>query len=350
MRGPRIKGQGTSYYHAMNRLHNREYRLGDQEKTHLLDLIRRTERFSGVRVLTYCLMDNHYHLLLEVPDKGPAEIPEFDVWQRMKSLYSEDHIAETQSEVKRYRDQGNEALADRVLDRYRTRMNDLSAFMSTVGQRFSQWFNRRSGRCGSPWNDRFNSVLVEHPAHHERSGDVGESAVLFIAQYIDLNPFRAGMVSDPKAYHWSGYGASVGGCAQARSGITRLISGHSHRAGESWSSVQGIYRRNLYLAGSESGLGPDGRALNKGFSEENVKKVEAADGALSLPELLRCKVCYFSKGKVIGSRMFIENIYRDYKPRVGLKREEGSRRMAGGDWGSLMSMSDVRGAPRVPSG
>ena len=30
-----------------------------------------------------------------------------------------------------------------------------------------------------------------------------------MAAYIDLNPVRAGMVSDPAEYRWSGYGEAV---------------------------------------------------------------------------------------------------------------------------------------------
>jgi hypothetical protein len=40
------------------------------------------------------------------------------------------------------------------------------------------------------------------------------TAARTIAAYIDLNPVRAGMVSDPADYRWSSYGGAVGGGAK----------------------------------------------------------------------------------------------------------------------------------------
>jgi putative transposase len=50
------------------------------------------------------------------------------------------------------------------------------------------------------WEDRFKSVIVE-------SGVAART----IAAYIDLNPVRAGMATDPADYRWSSYGEAVGG-------------------------------------------------------------------------------------------------------------------------------------------
>jgi hypothetical protein len=33
-------------------------------------IMRNLERFMGVRVVTYCLMGNHFHRLVEVPEQG----------------------------------------------------------------------------------------------------------------------------------------------------------------------------------------------------------------------------------------------------------------------------------------
>src|SRR6516162_9339397 len=41
---------------------------GSAEAKRFIKLMRRLEAFSGVRVLTYALMSNHFHLLCEVPE------------------------------------------------------------------------------------------------------------------------------------------------------------------------------------------------------------------------------------------------------------------------------------------
>ena len=91
--------------------------------------------------------------------------------------------------------------------KYLYRMWDLSQFMKVLKQRFTQWFNKRHGRRGTLWEDRFKSVLVED----------GYTARVMSA-YIDLNPLRAGIVNDPARYRWSSYGAAVAGDRLARGG------------------------------------------------------------------------------------------------------------------------------------
>jgi hypothetical protein len=65
-------------------------------------------------------------------------------------------------------------------------------------------FLRRHERRGTPWMERFKSVLVED----------GE-ALRTMALYIDLNPVRAGLVADPKDDFWTGYGEAAGGLKSA---------------------------------------------------------------------------------------------------------------------------------------
>jgi len=48
------------------------YIFGDEEKRFFRKTMRGLEHLTGVRILTYCLMSNHFHLLLEVP--ADAEI------------------------------------------------------------------------------------------------------------------------------------------------------------------------------------------------------------------------------------------------------------------------------------
>ena len=60
-------------YHCVSRVVNREYVLGRAEKEQFVRLMRLYERFCQVRVLTYCVMSNHFHLQLEVPARPEEE-------------------------------------------------------------------------------------------------------------------------------------------------------------------------------------------------------------------------------------------------------------------------------------
>ena len=64
----RIEYPGA-YYHVMNRGTARQkILLNDQDRQRFLDLLGQTRQMWGVRVYVYCLMDNHYHLLVETID------------------------------------------------------------------------------------------------------------------------------------------------------------------------------------------------------------------------------------------------------------------------------------------
>jgi REP element-mobilizing transposase RayT len=65
---PRVKAEGQSFYHCVSRVVDRRFifqsaRHGSAEAERFVLLMRRLEAFNGVRVLTYALMSNHFHLL-----------------------------------------------------------------------------------------------------------------------------------------------------------------------------------------------------------------------------------------------------------------------------------------------
>ena len=125
----------------------------------------------------------------------------------------------------------------RLLEPFRKRMNDISIFIKELKGRFAQWYNRRYGRYGALWAERFKSVLLE-----------GGQAVAAIAAYIDLNPVRAGLCEDPKEYRYCGYAEAVAkGTAVAMEGI-RVILGLPKTT--SPEQVAAEYRKHLFLSGA----------------------------------------------------------------------------------------------------
>ena len=67
----RIKVEDRSAtYHLMSRTAGGEYLFDDVVKEALRKLIWKMAAFSGVEVLTYCIMDNHFHILVSVPERG----------------------------------------------------------------------------------------------------------------------------------------------------------------------------------------------------------------------------------------------------------------------------------------
>ena len=51
--------------------------------------MRMMEKFSGCRVLAYCVMSNHFHVLLEVPPLPEGGISDEELLKRLSAIYGE---------------------------------------------------------------------------------------------------------------------------------------------------------------------------------------------------------------------------------------------------------------------
>jgi REP element-mobilizing transposase RayT len=289
--------------------------------------MRRLLAFSGLRCVTFCLMDNHFHLLLEVGDEEgqafKAGATAEEVFERVGALYEAEEVRVVRETYGRLLASSRSGRAAReYLQTFLDRMYNLSTFMKELKARFTMWYNRRKGRKGTLWEERFKSVLCE-----------GKGEFLkILAAYIDLNPVRAGIVGDPKEYRWSGYGEAVAGDRGSRLGLVVAVSPEVGR-GAPWRTVQAAYRRLLY------GVGCGGR---RGLSGAAVEAVIASGGMLSAAQVVRCRVRYFSYGMVLGSKAFIEEFFGGRRDLSGVRRKPGARRMRFGDFREMMVARDLR--------
>jgi REP element-mobilizing transposase RayT len=329
MRSARIKEEGSAYYHIISRVIERQQLLDNDLKERLRKLMRAVEEFSGVRILTYAILDNHFHILLHVPVRRPVE--DSELLRRLALLYEPAMVKMLAGHLQQLRETCQHAAVEQFKQRYTVRMYDLSQFVKTFKQRLSQGYNRTHGRHGTLWEGRFKSLLVQGR---------GGQALAAIAAYIDLNAVRAGLTNDPKDYRYCGYAEAVAGSARAREGLSvvALALGQSGR----WRKAAKAYRQFLHLVGETRGGTPNGRSTRAGFSHERVKAVLASGGQLSLSELLRCRVRYFSDGLVLGSCTFVEEVFHRHRRHFSAKRTTLARPMRGGLWGELCTARRLR--------
>lgn len=312
----------SNTYHVMSRTCGGEVFFDDVEKEALRRLLWKMSEFCGVRLVTYCIMGNHFHALVEVPKReiwlerfsGPAG--EEKLLEHLRLLYSREFTGLLRQELAELRKQGLEAVATAKLERIQRRFCDLSLFVKEVKERFSRWFNKRRERRGTLWMDRFKSVLVEgkgEPLHT-------------MAAYIDLNPVRAGLVEDPKDYRWSGYGEAMGGSQRARRGLAKVTG----KPVDGWENAGGAeaYRCLLFSSGVEIKDAQNLNVVERGVTAEEARAVLREKGRLSTAELVRLRVRYFSDGLVLGSREFVEAAFAANRGQFGPKRSSGARRVA----------------------
>jgi REP element-mobilizing transposase RayT len=282
--------------------------------------MREYEEFCEVRVLTYCVMSNHFHILLEVP--RPPEIkPSAEViLAKLARLTGHQDVGAARQQLDALRQRADAEGERQWLERYYARMWDVSAFMKLLKQRFTQWYNARFGRRGTLWEDRFKSVLV----------DGAGSALVTMAAYIDLNPVRAKLHDDPKEYRWSGYGEAMAGRRRAREGLQTIVTALAGRE-ENLHKTMELYRMHVYNQGHEGNETrlPDGSTGRGALAHAEVLAVLAKKGRVALSDYLGCRVRYFCDGAVFGSREFVDDVFRQYRARFGENRRTGARRMRG---------------------
>ena len=318
---------GPALYHCISRIVNREKVLGEAEKEEFVRLMRLYEGFCGVRVLTFCVMSNHFHLLVEVPPRPAEGLGDDEYLDRMRLRYPKAKVEQARRNLEQRRSKGDHEGAEDLKERDLYRMWDLGQFMKSLKQCFTRWFNRRHDRCGTLWEERYKSVLVED----------GEAARVMGA-YIDLNPVRAGMVDSPEQYRWCGYAEAMAGVGAARDGLARLMENYERaRSGAkpTYDPAEFLqqYRMILFLDGEERQRENPAtgkvEVARRGFSSEKVAEVLERGGELSLPEMLRCKVRALTDGAVFGTRKFLDDFFESSREQFGPKRVSGARKLRG---------------------
>ena len=199
MRTRRLKVSGASaVYHCMSHTVSGTPYFDDLAREVLRKMIWQVAVFSGVDVLTYCIMSNHFHVLLRVPEG--AEVTDAELLRRYRVLYPKPTKYQTASitVIEQELAAGGEE-AEVIRRKLLARMGGVSEYMKALKKRFSVWYNRSHRRYGTLWTERFKSVLVEGKGN----------ALQTMAAYIDLNPVRAGLVQDPKDYRFCGYAEAV---------------------------------------------------------------------------------------------------------------------------------------------
>ena len=365
--------EGGYFVHVTSRVRGQDFLLGTREKEAFRELAFRWAEFSGMTVVTYCVMSNHFHLLLWVPEKGDVEHAE--VVRRLKLVWSKDKVKEWEQFYDLHGEADQKKLDAQVVDR----MCDLAEFMRVLKHGYTLWYNRIHKCKGAFWDGRYRSVVV----------DGNPLALMSVAAYIDLNPIRAALVEDPMDYRWSGYAAACGGGKAERKGLellVRLSRGYlphkaegvrrnrlkevlkkeggvpgsgdwraigpqleaerqARSAPKSWGDVQGGYRIWLYSKGeSKADVDRLRKTLRerKGFDELDVLAEFERMGEVPMARMLRERVKTFTRGAAIGGEVFLGRLMAEHRGSFGVGRKSAGRKLPGKDWMGLEAL-------RVPS-
>ena len=217
----RIKRDGDAHYHLMSRTNDRRFLFSrGRVKGEIVSLLRKAAAFSGVRLEAWCVMDNHFHIVCEVV-KPDEPVPEAEVIRRIGILKGGRFAIELAEHWSNLRSCGMDFVVAAALNGWRARMHDVSQFTKTFKELVNISYkafvktsteSNNPSYCGSIWSGRFKSTLVE-----------GGRYLAACVRYVELNPVRAGMVSQAKNYAYgsanepkpseiNGFAGSAFGC------------------------------------------------------------------------------------------------------------------------------------------
>ena len=129
-------------YHAHNRGNNREDVFADDDdRVAFLEALAKTKERYPFKLFGYCLMSNHFHLLIR-PETGQS----------------------------------------------------ISRILQSLTITHTWRHHKRHQSSGHVWQGRFKSPVIQDDAH-----------LLVVLRYIEANPVRARIVTDPADYPWSSY-------------------------------------------------------------------------------------------------------------------------------------------------
>lgn len=135
----------SKVYHVMIRGNEKKcIFIDDKDRNKFIDIIDKKSSDKKFMIYAFCLMSNHVHLLI---NEG------------------EDNI---------------------------------SRIMKCINVPYVYYFNKRHGRVGHLFQDRFKSEAIED-----------ERYLLAVVRYIHNNPVKAGLSTDPSKYIWSSYNTYI---------------------------------------------------------------------------------------------------------------------------------------------
>ena len=283
-------------YHVMSRTALDGFPLQDVEKDFMLDLIKRFSALYFTEILGFCLMGNHFHLLVKMIPED--RFTDEEIQKRFETFYGD-----------------SRSFTEGQIPYLREKLSSLSEFMREIKVGFARYYNRRYDRRGYFWGDRFKSVIV----------DKGETLVNCLA-YIDLNPLRAGLVDRPEDYRWN----SLGYHLQTHNKDQFLSTDFGFQEFNVKSPKERIrrYRRYVYEAGAINR--PDkmqARVINKKVVAKQRKK----GFEISRISRFRYRTRYFTDSGIIGSKEFVSENYQRFKHLFYSKHEKKPKPIKGLD-------------------
>ncbi|MBI2889534.1 MAG: transposase [Nitrospirae bacterium] len=183
----------------------------------------------------------------------------------------------------------------------RTARQPLPRCMRRLMTGYAGFFNRRHGRSGHVFQNRYKSVVVEE-----------ESYFLELVRYLHLNPVRAGVVGgldELDRYAYAGHSALIGHVERDWQETEAVL----ERYGRTLVRARRAYRRFLQ----------EGMARGRRSDLVGGGLVRSAGGWAAVRELRRGREAYLGDERVLGSSRYVERLLKEMEGREAAKMSRG---------------------------
>jgi len=300
-RRARQKSEGAAFYHLFNRVAGDPHEYPFDRRCNARRFLLIFEfylRLYFCRLASFELMGNHYHGVVHFEGFRKLSREELEERARLR-------LGSLWRRKTRHWD-------DSDWEQFNRNLFDVSCFMHHVNGEFAKWFNRRWGRRGPFWADRFkNPQLLDEPA------------VQSVILYTELNAVRAGLVKRPEDYRW---GSAYWRWAQKKSAL--LMPLEELFPAEGTMDSFSLYRGLLYHRGAvatKPGQGVIPAALQRREEERGLGR----------PGTLRRRLRFLTDGIAIGERESVQVLLERYRQEGLYRRRRHPIAQLGGLFFSL---------------
>ncbi|MEW6525973.1 MAG: transposase [Spirochaetota bacterium] len=140
----RVQMPGLTYHITSRCIEWRNMLEEEYFKACFVEILRRAKEKYPFKLIAYCIMDNHIHLVIRTVDDGAP----------------------------------------------------IGRIMQYIKARFAELYNKVTGRTGPFWNERYKDSIVEFAKD-------GFHYLLWLLWYLAYNPVRKNLCSDPTTYTYS---------------------------------------------------------------------------------------------------------------------------------------------------
>ncbi len=215
-----------TYHHLGSRIAHRVFFLTEEERNDFVDRMFRVAAYTGVELVGWCIMTNHFHIMVYLP--RPVDIDEQEVLRRYAILKGYDAMRNLAEQFMQWRTTpSGDVLADLELVRLKSMMYSIAWFMKMIKQWTTEEYNRRYSHKGTLWEATYFDRVVDDTLE-EKAHALG---------YVHLNPIRAAASAGYDDYPWSSFTEVRRGNPAAISGMRRVYGEDVSVAGMSESHV-----------------------------------------------------------------------------------------------------------------